>query len=394
MKRIYSFLIFWALATSLCAQSLKAPKGTPTVYFTLTDSTVVSGKIIRQDSATIAVQRPGNYVTYLQPNQIVRTTTTRPARQANPTKITSFSLRDGATVSGQVVRQTPVAVVVRQANGTQSYIDPADILSTSTMATEAPLSGPKAIASDAIGAPYLLSGRTAYTPGAGTVYYRNTYLIRNEAEVGITNGWSAGIITNPSWDFVYETSSYLSEAIYTNTDFGTQVYTRIGVPIGNSVRLGAVLTAQLQNVPVYIARLQTFDTETKGSLLGQVLASFGKPQSNVTLGYAFRLDDSSIRVQQAGRITIGTIQRLSPRLALVSDNAIAVRRDFSGPIARLSAALRIKGNFHAFDLGITSHVISNAFYNYYMYGPSYYSFYLTYKAYPYIGYTVQLGGRR
>lgn len=393
MNRFYSFLLFLAWSISLCAQPLKAPKGTPTVHFTLTDSTVVSGKIIRQDSATIAVQRPGKYVTYLQPNQIVRITTTRPARQANPTKITSFSLRDGATVSGQVVRQTPVAVVVRQANGTQSYIDPADILSTSTMAAETASSGPKAIASDAIGAPYLLSGRTAYTPSAGTVYYRNTYLIRNEAEVGITNGWSAGVITNPSWNFVYETSSYLSEAIYTSTDFGTQVYTRVGVPIGKSIRLGAVLTTQLQSVPVYVDRLQTFDTETKGALLGQVLASFGKPQSNITLGYTFRLDDVPLRTQQGGFITVGTIQHLSPTLALISDNAIKVHRNSPGPLARLSAALRIRRRYHAFDFGILSSVNSSVYYNYYPFG-SYYSFTINYKAYPYLSYAVQLGGRR
>ncbi|CCH02804.1 hypothetical protein FAES_4805 [Fibrella aestuarina BUZ 2] len=385
MKRFYSFLLFLAWSISLCAQPLKAPKGTPTVHFTLTDSTVVSGKIIRQDSATIAVQRPGKYVTYLQPNQIVRITTTRPARQANPTKITSFSLRDGATVSGQVVRQTPVAVVVRQANGTQSYIDPADILSTSTMATEAASSGPKAIASDAIGAPYLLSGRTAYTPSAGTVYYRNTYLIRNEAEVGITNGWSAGVITNPSWNFVYETSSYLSEAIYTSTDFGTQVYTRVGVPIGKSIRLGAVLTTHLQRQYT----LNSFDIRSyiRSSLLGQVLASFGKPQNNITLGYTFRIDDNLMFLQDFGMLTIGTIQYLSPSLSVVSDNRIRIHGNSYGPATRLSAALRIRKRSHAFDIGIFSYT-QQSFSN------INYTSRTKLYAYPYLSYAVQLGGRR
>lgn len=392
MKPHYSFLFFWVLASSLSAQSLKAPKGAPTVYFTLSDSSVVSGKIIWQDSTTVAVQRPGNNVTYLQPNQIVRVTANRTHRPATLTNVTSFSLRDGATVSGQVIRRTPMAVVVRQANGSQSYIDPADILSTSAGPATAVVNTPTVLPADAIGAPYLLSVRTAYTPKGGTVYYRNTYLVRNELEAGITNGWSAGVITNPLWGAVYDASPYLNEAVYANTDYGTQLYTRIGIPIGNSIRLGAVLTAQLQNRSYMYIGLPN-PPAVESAFLGQVMASFGKPHSNVTLGYTFRIGDVLTGLQQPDRITVGMIQYLTPKLALVSDNAIVVKQNFSGSLARLSAALRIRGGFHAFDLGVSSFVMSNLFYSYYPYG-SYRSFFLSYKAYPYLSYTVQFGGRR
>ncbi|RYF58088.1 MAG: hypothetical protein EOO39_34705 [Cytophagaceae bacterium] len=293
--------------------------------------------------------------------------------------ITSFSLRDGATVTGRVVNRTPLAIVVRQQNGTLSYIDPGDVLSTNSSSSTGTLSVTDGDVP--AGAPYLLNTHTAYTPRSGQVYYRNTNIIRNELELGITNGWSVGVVFNPLIRGLNGDSELINDAIYTNSDFGTQLYTRIGIPIGKKIRVGAGLLTQLQR-PAYASSTLT-------SFLGQAQLSIGDQVSNVTLGYTFKLGDPESSLLTEGALTIGTRQYLSPSLSFISDNSIKLTSNFSTPFARLAAALRIHRRQHAFDIGVLSAV------NQFVYS-SYYG-YLTrgtkFNAYPYLGYTVQFGKR-
>ncbi len=391
MKTLFTTLFYIAFLSGLLAQSAPKNRKNPNVYFVLNDSTVINGRLVRQDSAMVVVRKRDGDLTYLEPSQIVRQTSEKPMPAGQPgagDPVTSFSLKDGSTVYGRVVKKTPVAVVVRQANGTQTYIDPADILSTGTVAASTAIPSlpitntnvPDATDLDAF--PYLLSGKTAFTPGAGKVFYRNTYLISNELEVGIASGWSAGVVFNPLFTNLYTTSQLLSEAVYTNTGLGTQLYSRVAIPIGRKVHVGAKLGLHIQR-PEYVS-------STLASVLGQVTTTFGDQRSNFTLGYTFGLDNASIFQQEAGWLAIGTMQPLSPSLTFISDNTIKVRSPYpgSGAFARLAVALRIHRRYHAFDLGLLSAVGQK-----YTYGANYYSNYILFKVYPYVGYNVQFGRR-
>ena len=353
-------------------------------HYLLVDSTIVSGHMVRQDSSVVVIRKRGGELTYIQPYQIVRVVEgTYPGRASQDAgSLRSFTLKDGAVVYGRVVRQTPMAVVVRQQNGTETYIDPGDILSTDAVAV-VPSAPTNNVAEVGLGAPYLLNGRTAFTPGAGQVYYRNTYLIRNELEVGITNGWSVGVVVNPFLQNLYRTSEYLNQAFYTNTDYGTQFYTRVGIPISKLVHVGAVFSAQLQKP------YSQFDLRT--AYQGTILATLGGQQTNVTLGYSFKLfsDSYASFLNSEEAITIGTMISLSPSLTFISDNSIKVKSAYPSSLARLAAALRIKSRRHAFDVGIFSAV--NERYSYIGgYGYSYREVKL--HVYPYVGYTVRFGG--
>lgn len=378
MKTLLLTVLLLSGLQSLKAQPTQTSKQSATVYFILTDSTVVSGHVVRQDSSMVVVRKRNGDLTYLETYQIARQATSLPRRPSQPEEtISSFKLKDGATVNGRVIRQTPVAVVVRQANGTQTYIDPGDILSAETVSGEPLFASPDGAP---VGMPYLLNSRTAFTPRAGQVYYRNTYLIRNELEAGITNGWSAGVVFNPLLTSFYKTSEYLNDAIYINTDFGTQLYTRIGIPIGRKVRLGAVLSGQFQHPSYATSALTRFQ--------GQVLATFGEPRSNVTMGYTFKLGNDYPLLLTDGTLTISTMQALSPSLTIISDNFIRVRSLLGGPFARLSAALRIHRRYHAFDVGLLSSVSQSLYFGY---GYNYSA--IRFNVYPYLGYNVQFGRR-
>ncbi|HEX9957959.1 MAG TPA: hypothetical protein VGA96_11895 [Fibrella sp.] len=392
MKTLFTALLAIAFSglQTLFAQPIQQGKQPSTMYFVLTDSTVVTGRLIRQDNSVVVVRKRDGDLTYLEPSQIVRQTSTKPMQSSQSGDlVTSFTLKDGSTVYGRIVRKTPVAVVVRQANGTQTYIDPADILSTGTVAATTALpSLPVTKTNVPDGAdpgalPYLMNSKTAFTPRAGKVFYRNTYLIRNEVEAGITNGWSAGVVFNPLIESLFTTSRLASEAVYTNTDFGTQIYTRVVIPIGPKVHVGAVLSAQLQH-PEYAAAMQT-------TFLGQVLTTIGDQRSNITLGYTFKLSDEFSSLHTDGGLTIGTMQSLSPSLTFISDNTIKVRSSYVGTLARLSAALRIHRRYHAFDVGVLSAVNQILGYGN-GYGGYNYN-YTRLKVYPYIGYNVQFGRR-
>ena len=368
--------------SSLFSQS-KADKQAPIAHYLLTDSTVVTGRLVRQDSSVVVIRKRGGDLTYIQPYQIVRVveSTYRSRAIQDVGLLRSFTLKDGAVVYGRIVKETPMAVVVRQQNGMETYIDPSDILSTNAVAV-VPLAPTNSVAEIGVGAPYLLNGRTAFTPGAGQVYYRNTYLIRNELEVGITNGWSVGVVFNPLFRNLYKTSEYINDAVYTNTDLGTQIYTRVGIPISKLVHVGAVFSAQLQK-PYSQLDLRTV-------YRGTILATLGGQQTNVTLGYSFKLfsDSYASFLNSEEAITIGTIISLSPSLMFISDNSIKVKSAYPGSFARLAAALRIKSRRHAFDIGVLSAV--NERYSYvggYGYGYREVKLYV----YPYVGYNVRLG---
>lgn len=328
----------------------------------------------------VVVRKRNGDLTYLETYQIARRLASLPRKpDQSASALTSFSLKDGSVVYGRIVRRTPVALVVRQQNGTQTYIDPGDILSTATVAASTDLPSlpitsrnvPKVADQGAI--PYLLNSRPAFTPSAGQLYYRNTYLIRNELEAGITNGWSMGVVFNPLLTTFYRTSEYLNNALYLNTDFGTQLYTRIGIPIGQKLRVGATLSVNLQR-PAYFSSTQT-------AFMGQVLTTFGDRRSNFTLGYAFGLGREQSFLLPPGTLTIGAMQSLSPSLTFISDNTIKIESSNSGPFVRSSAALRIHSRNHAFDVGASS---SADPYNY---------FGSQINVYPYLGYNVQFGRR-
>jgi hypothetical protein len=372
VKTLLISLLLLGSLQPLTAQSKR--NSTPTLYFILSDSSVVSGRLVREDSSVVVVRKRNGDLTYLEPYQIVRREVTLPRESTRPGEgMLAFSLKDGSTVYGQIVRQTPLAVVVRQLNGTQTYIDPGDILSRTSIAPppDTTITIPGRLQVDLpLAIPYLLNARTAYMPRGGEVFYRNTNVIRNELEFGITNGWSVGVIANPLLTRLFLTSELVSDAIYTNTDFGTQVYSRVGIPIGAKLRIGAGVMAQIQS-PDFILSTQT-------TWLGQVLTSFGDARSHVTLGYTFPVGDNRGGLLTENALTVGTIQYLSPSLSFISDNAIKVKSSY-GPVARLSGALRIKSRRHAFDLGVLTSLNTLYSFNYNQ---------IRYRAYPYVGYVV------
>jgi hypothetical protein len=371
-------------------------------YLIMRDGTVVRGKIIRQDSSLITVQQRGNAMTFIESDQVSRITADRPPKTAGPagSSYTVFFFRDSSRIEGSFVRRDSTMITVRKRNGQLTYFEPELLLRTETLSpTSDPGSGQ--VFTNHF-SPWLLSGLTAYNAEKGRFYYRNTLLLLNEFDYGITRFWSVGASFVAPVPYLINQDNYLGTGTY--SDFSPQLFTKLSVPIGQYVRLGLNARYQADDIKVYPTR--------KGVLTLHGLTTIGSRQHNVTLGFGVALPGKeriigymypypypwqssyypydprfvTVRLPTQKFLTVGIMQQLSPGLTLISDNRVnlgASYYNYDNERVTASLAVRLDRRRHAFDMGVFGYIYSKA----YLYENK------ALRIFPYLGYNLLIGNK-
>ncbi|GAB3988848.1 hypothetical protein GCM10028807_12400 [Spirosoma daeguense] len=328
----------------------------------LRDGSVVRGKIIRQDSSVITVQVRKGIFSYVEADQVVQigsgksdfTQNKLADNQASSTTV--FVLRDSTHLPGKFVRRDKTMITVRKQNGQLTYFEPELLVRVDTVRTTGKggvatggTSGKPAYANQF--SPFLLSNPTAFNIEKGRLVYRNTLVILNELDYGITKNWSVGASLNPLFGSLEYSNSARESIFVANYRFST----KLTFPIGEQFRFGvnAIYQPQQKGNLFRIAEV----------LIAQGIMSFGSSQRNVTLGYGMRLFPRNFTYKQPF-ISTGVMHKISRNLTFVSDNIFYLNPYATGSGAELSVALRFDRFRHAFDIGAFSAIQSRYQYSY------------------------------
>lgn len=375
--RFYVMSTLLVLLLSLGSRAqVSLPSTTGQYTIVLTDSTRLQGRIVRQDSATIVVRLRTGKLTYVHPELFLRIEAGPGASDApaapKPGERVIITLDDNTQVRGVLVQQDSTNVVLRQPNGNLTFIPPGQVAyiapgrSRSVAATPDTGTGPRRRGYDNQFTPYLLIDQTAYNPTRNRGYYRTIWVLYNEIHYGLTNHWSVGASVLPVSPTLYEDRAVPA---------GVNLSTKLSVPLGPYVRLGVNLAYQ----PVQRFELFRIDRVVNW----QGILSLGKASHNLTMAYG-RITNANFAPGSRQYVRLGFVQKLSPGLTVVSDNAFNFRLStfYSGPTSRLSVALRFDRRYHAFDLGLLGETYNGFFQNGNL------------TLYPHLGYNLLLGGRR
>lgn len=358
-------VIGWAQTTKITPADLQRKQS----YLLMRDGTVLKGQILRQDSTLISVRRRGGDLSFVEADQVVRIVAERPeggvpvgAGGSGPV----FVLRDGSRVEGQFIRRDSTMITVRKPNGQLTYFEP-ELLMRMDSAQGEPL-GELDLTFPNRFSPWLLTGLTAYNPEKGRFYYRNTWLLLNELQYGITRFWSVGAKFITPIPYLVLADDYYGTGQYTTNS--TQLITKLSAALSPAFRLG--VNAAFQPDLQYTYR------GMGGRWTLQALATIGSSQRNVTVGYGIVVPRARqtiyysyqpiwsssapqytfIRYPNRSFLALGIMQKVGPNLTLLSDNFINLGQqrsyyyDNTGERALVSAALRIDRRRHAFDLGL------------------------------------------
>jgi len=394
-------VLFWLLIspTLLWAQRIQvSPQDTQRKqsYLIMRDGTVVRGRVIRQDSSLITVQQRGDVMTFIESDQVTRITADRPPKAAGAggSSYTTFVLRDSSRLEGNFIRRDSTMITVRKRNGQLTYFEPELLIRTETPSAEVDSDTGRVFTNRF--SPWLLSGLTAHNAEKGRFYYRNTWLLLNEFDYGITRFWSVGASFIAPVPYLVNMDNYLGTGLY--GDSKPRLFTKISVPIGRYVRLAVNARYEADDAKTYPVR--------KGAFTFQGLATIGSSQHNVTLGFGMALPGQervigyaypqpwessyydprviTVRLPTQKFLSVGIMQKLSPGLTLVSDNRInlgASYRYYNNERVTASLALRIDRRRHAFDLGLFSYIYAKP----YLYDNK------SVRFFPYLGYNLLIG---
>ncbi len=175
-----------------------SPDGTgrKTSWLLMRDGTVLRGRVLRQDSMLITVRKRRGEMSFVEADQVVRITAERPDLPEETTSVSSdatprvnttktvFVMRDGVRVPGTFVKRDSTMITVRKPNGQLSFFEPELLSRVDTMYSNGVVTNQFS--------PWLLTGLTAFNPEKGRFYYRNTWLLLNKFDYGITRFWSVG----------------------------------------------------------------------------------------------------------------------------------------------------------------------------------------------------------
>ncbi|UFH52819.1 hypothetical protein [Spirosoma sp. KNUC1025] len=368
MKTVLLFLFLcpaylWAQVVKITPEDTERKHS----YLLMRDGSVVRGQIIRQDSSLITVKVRGGDFSFIEADQVLRISANRPDEAASPETGSAgpalysvFVFRDGTQVEGNYVRRDSAMMTVRKRNGQLTYFEPELLIRVDTVRSEAAGSADSRVYSNRF-SPWLLNGQTAYVAEKGRFYYRNTLLLLNEFNYGITRNWSVGASFVTPIPYLILTDYYAFNGFLTNN---TQLFSKLSVPVGNHFRLALNVTYKNNSFSYYIKR---------GPLTFQALASVGTSQHNVTVGYGLVSRGSQRVINYASSspyisyttdvpipnqsfLTLGIMQKVTPGLTLLSDNRVNLGdryyADDTGERTSLSFALRLDRRRHAFDLGV------------------------------------------
>jgi hypothetical protein len=368
-------------------------------YLIMRDSSVVRGRVLRQDSSLITVRKRNRELTFVEADQLVRVVANRPDkavglvgfRPVGPTRL--FVLKDGSSIEGQFVRRDSTMITVRKRNGQMTYFEPEQLARMDTVALNATTDGSRFFANRF--APWLLTGLTAVNPDKGQFYYRNTWLLLHEFQYGITRHWSVGARFTTPIPYLILGEGYFGSGLLERTE--PQLITKLSAALGPRFRLGVNTTYQPNLYKTYPSR--------PGVWTFQALATIGSSQRNVTVGYGITVPKTKliyytyqpitssaapqytyIYAPNRTFLTVGISQKIKPGLTFISDNAINLGRqsyyyDNANGRASLSAALRIDRQRHSFDLGVFSLIYQHP----YLWDGKKVRFF------PYVGYNLLIG---
>jgi hypothetical protein len=172
---------------------------------------------------------------------------------------------------------------------------------------------------------YLMLSPSAFQVPRGQVSFRNTMLLCNQVDVGITDNWSVGLNT-----------------ILFPTQFMTAAFgTKVSVPASDMVRVG---------IQGQYAFGRIFETEAENNNFGfdyiQAVASIGKASNHGTIGFGMSLN----RDFRTPMLTLAYFGQISPTISFITENQFT---SFDGDsLRKLTAGVRISKRNHAFDISL------------------------------------------
>ncbi len=308
------------------SQNQPQPPVDPTTQpyvLTLLDGTVLRGTLVRRDSAQTVLRTRNLGEVVLRTDQIARTEQPQLQPQPRPeNQLYTFTLRDGTTLQGYIVRRDSAQTVLRTRNLGEVMLRTDQIARLNAVGTQ-----PEATP-DNVTAQWLPYVPTAFTAEPGRWYYRNTSIFVNQVEYGASKNLSIGA-TAILIPFVYLFSA--------NAKLTGEIAPRL--------RLG--LSGQFVTAGFYL-----FNSFSGNTTLGivQAIGTYGEPRRNLTLGLGSVVARGSFG--SSGFATVGVMLPLSPKLLFVSQNTFLVgdvaSRTYSF-LGLLSGGLRINSKQHAFE---------------------------------------------
>ena len=397
---LISPVIGWAQTYKITPQDAQRKQS----FLLMRDGSVVRGQILRQDSTIISVRKRGGDLSFIEADQVISVLADRSELSGNPAggRTTSpykvYVMKDGARIEGQFVRRDSTMITLRKPNGQFTYFEPELLARIDSVQAE-----PFADASRTFPnrfSPWLLRGTTAYNPEKGRFYYRNTWLLLNEFQYGITRFWSIGAKFVTPIPYLVLADGYYGTGQYTENS--TQLITKLSAAISPAFRLGVNASFQPDRQNVYQSR------RMGGKWTLQALTSVGSSQRNVTVSYGIVVPKTQqiiyytyqpvwssaapqytfVSFPNRSFLSVGVMQKIGRNLTLLSDNSINLgnRRtyyyDSNGERASVSAALRIDRRRHAFDLGVYTLIYQR---------PYVWETGRTTRFFPYVGYNLLIG---
>ncbi|MBD2703488.1 hypothetical protein IC229_22780 [Spirosoma sp. BT702] len=398
MKTVLLFLLIipffaWAQRLQVSPDDLLRKQS----YLLLRDGSVVYGRIVQQDSSVVKVRLRGGAISYVETDQIVRISASKvaPIKERIQRPSTVFVLKDGTRLPGTFVRQNNTMITVRKASGQLTYFEPELLLRVDTIRAGMLPSrdsveqgwqeaGGASLAKPSFTnkfSPFMLTNPTAFNLEKGRFYYRNTLLLLNEIDYGITKNWSVGADFCPIINDLKFGSYSVMVASF-------RFKTKLAFQVSDQFRFGVNA--------IYQPKQRGDIVFTPEQVILQGVVSIGNSQRNATIGYGMRLLTNSISgsssiyssfyARKQTYISIGVMQKISRNLTLLSDNMIYKNLYFGGNGVDVSVALRLDRQRHAFDLGVLSTLQSYTYYSFSSSGTK-----LQANFYPYLAYNLLIG---
>lgn len=333
-------------------------------------------------------------MSFIEADQLLNISPVRPESRDGKTRpatlSTTFILKDSSRVEGRFVRRDSTMITVRKPNGQLTYFEPELLVRVDSVASETAVANSRTFKNQF--SPWLLTGLTAYNPQQSRFYYRNTWLLLNEFDYGITRFWSAGVSFVAPVPYLVYADSYYGLDQYRQA--APKLFTKLSAPLGRHVQVSLNAVYQADQRKVYPSR--------GGELSLQALASIGSSQRNVTVGYGIAVPKGqrlmyatpifssampqyvTVRIPNQSFLSLGIVQKVSPGLTIVSDNRINVGQMYSyynRERVTASLALRLDRQRHAFDLGLSGLIYQNAYL-----GDN-----KSVRIFPYLGYNLLIG---